>query len=88
MYYVVVDLEKVPRAVVQWAVKKLGIEEWSVRVVMAMYEDTTTQVRVNARLSDELSVKVGVHQGSILSPLLLNHGSGSILTRLENWVAI
>ena len=37
---------------------------------MAMYKDARTQVRVDGELSDEFSVGVGVHQGSVLSPLL------------------
>ena len=74
LYFVFVDLEKafdrVPREVVRWAMRKLGIEEWMVRVVMKMYENARTQVRVNRELSAEFSVNVGVHQGSVLSPLL------------------
>ena len=35
-----------------------------------MYEDATTVVRVNGRDSKAFNVKVGVHQGSVLSPLL------------------
>merc|ERR1712035_140149 len=68
------DLEKafdrVPREVVKWAMRKHGIEEWLVRVVMALYEGATTRVRVNRELSEEFPVNVGVHQGSVLSPLL------------------
>ena len=35
-----------------------------------MYEGATTQVRVDGGLSEEFYVNVGVHQGSVLSPLL------------------
>jgi len=74
LYFIFVDLEKafdgVSREVVKWAMRKLGIEEWLVRVVMAMYEGVTTQVRVSGGLSEEVSVNDGVHQGSVLSPLL------------------
>ena len=41
-----------------------------VSVVKAMYEDATTTVTVNGRESKAFSVRVGVHQGSVLSPLL------------------
>ena len=34
------------------------------------YEGATTKVRVGSGYSDEFSVTVGVHQGSVLSPLL------------------
>ena len=65
-----VDLEKafdrVPREVVWWALRCLGV----VSVIKAIYEDATTMVRVNGRESKAFSVRVGVHQGSVLSPLL------------------
>ena len=64
-----VDLEKafdrVPREVVWWALRCLGVDEWI--VIKAMYEDATTTVRVNGRESKAFSVRVGVHQGSVLS---------------------
>ena len=43
-----VDLEKafdrVPREVVWWALRKLGVDEWIVTVIKSMYEDATTVV--------------------------------------------
>ena len=69
-----VDLEKafdrVPREVVWWALRCLGVDEWIVSVIKAMYEDATMTVRVNGRESKAFSVRVGVHQGSVLGPLL------------------
>jgi len=69
-----VDLEKafdrVPREVVWWALRKVGVEEWMVKVIMTMYEGATTAVRVGPSASEEFEVNVGVHQGSVLSPLL------------------
>ena len=69
-----VDLEKafdrVPREVVWWALRKLGVEEWLVRVIMTMYEGVTTAVKLNDGESEAFDVKVGLHQGSVLSPLL------------------
>ena len=59
-----------PREVVWWALRCLGVDEWIVSVIKAMYEDATTTVRVNGRESKAFSVRVGVHQGSVLSPLL------------------
>ena len=40
------------------------------RFVQAMYNNIRSRVRVNNTYSDEFGVKVGVHQGSVLSPLL------------------
>ena len=47
-----------------------GVDERIVSVIKAMYEDATTTVRVNGRESKAFSVRVGVHQGSVFSPLL------------------
>ena len=41
-----------------------------VRAVMSLYEGARTRIRVGSQLSEEFGVKVGVHQGSVLSPLL------------------
>ena len=53
-----VDMEKafdrVPIKVMEWAMKKKGLSEAIVWAVMSLYD----------------SVKVGVNQGSVLSPLL------------------
>ena len=49
LWWAFVDLEKafdrVPRKVVEWAMRKLGVEEWLVRAVMAMYKHARTRVR-------------------------------------------
>jgi len=38
-------------------------------VVQSLYEDATTVLRVNGRESKAFGVRVGVHQGAVLSPL-------------------
>ena len=74
LYLAFVDLEKafdrVPRNVLWWAMRSLGVEEWAVRVVQGMYSNARSRVRVNGQYSKEFDVGVGVHQGSVLSPLL------------------
>ena len=35
-----------------------------------MYKDAMTKVRMNGRKNKTFNVKVGLHQGSVLSPLL------------------
>ena len=72
LYMAFIDLEKafdcVPREVIWWAMGKLGIDEWLVRLVQSM--DVRSRVRVGDGYSEEFGVGVGVHQGSVLSPLL------------------
>ena len=41
-----------------------------VQAVMSLYEGARTKVRVGSRTTDEFRVRVGVHQGSVLSPLI------------------
>ena len=59
-----------PREVVWWALRHLGVDEWLVLGIKAMYEDASTKLRMNGRESRAFNVKIGVHQGSVLSPLL------------------
>ena len=74
LYLAFVDLEKafdrVPRQVLWWAMRKLGIDEWIVQLVQAMYCELRSKVRVSNCFSDSFNVNVGVHQGSVLSLLL------------------
>jgi hypothetical protein len=69
-----VDLEKafdrVPREVVWWALRQLEVDEWLVKAIMATYSGVATAVRLSGTESADFEVKVGVHQGSVLSPLL------------------
>ena len=78
LYMAFVDLEKafdrVPRDVIWLAMRKLGTDEWLARLVQSMYKSMYKDVRSRVRLGDgyseEFGVGVGVHQGSVLSPLL------------------
>ena len=74
LFMAFVDLEKafdhVPRKVIWWALRKLGVEEWIVRLVQGMYANARSWVRVGEGFSKESEVKVRVHQGSVLIPLL------------------
>ena len=73
LYMAFIDLEKafdrVPRKVIWWALRKLGVEEWIVWLVQGMYANARSRVRVGEGYSEEFEM-VGVHQGSVLSPLL------------------
>ena len=50
--------------------EETGVDEWHTRIVMALYTEACTVVKTDAGLSDSFDVKVGFHQGSVLSPLL------------------
>ena len=51
--------------------KEGSIREVMVREVMSLNDGSKTNVRVESAYSEEFEVNVGVHQGSVLSPLLL-----------------
>ena len=74
LYMAFVDLEKafarVPRKVISWALRELGVDEWIMGLVQGMYAYARSHVRVGEGYSEKFEVKDGVHQGSILSPLL------------------
>ena len=61
-----VDLEKalhrVPKKLLEWAMRKKGIPEVLVRSVMSLYEGAGPRVRVDCELSEGFEVKVGIHQ--------------------------
>ena len=46
------------------------MDEWLIRTVMALYTEACTVVRTDAGLSESFELKVGLHHGSVLSPLL------------------
>ena len=74
LYMCFVDMEKafdrVPRKVMEWGVRKKGLSEVMAPAVMSLYDGAKTRVRVGSAYSEELKVKVGVRQESVLSPLL------------------
>ena len=65
LFYAFVDLEKafdrVPREVVRWLLRMSRVEEWLVNRMV---------VRTDMGDSGDFKVGAGVHQGSVLSPLL------------------
>ena len=75
LHCVFVELEKaydkVPREEVWYYMRKSGLAETYVRTVQDMYDDSTTAVRCAVGVTERFEVKVGLHQGSALSPCLL-----------------
>ena len=69
---VFVDLEKaferVLRVLIESTLRRKGVVECYVKAVMKMYQEVMSQVKVEGEDSKEFTVRVGIHQGSILLP--------------------
>ena len=52
--------------------KEYGVSEKVVRILNSLYDNTRAKVRVKGVLSEFLSLKTGVKQGCVLSPLSFN----------------
>jgi len=74
LHMIFVDLEKafdkVPRDLIWTALRARKVPETYVQMVQDMYRDVGTKVKCFSGVSDEFPIDVGVHQGSVLSPLL------------------
>ena len=74
-YCTFVELElafdRVPRDAIWWVLKKLGIEKWLVKIVQSMHRKARSCVGINESFSNDFLLQVELHQGSVLSPLLL-----------------
>jgi len=58
-----VDLDRVPREVIRWAMCKLAVEEWLVSAVMSVYTGANTVVRTIYGNSNCFEVKFGMQGG-------------------------
>ena len=74
LYVCFVDIEKafdrVPRKVMELAMRKKGLLEVIVRAVMSLYYGAKIKVQVRSESAEEFMAQVGVHQGFVLSTLL------------------
>ena len=50
--------------------RTVEVEERIILAVKTMCENAKSRVRLNAQFSDEFNIKVGVHLGAVLSPIL------------------
>ena len=74
LHVVFVDLEKaydrVPRELIWWILRKKRVSEAYVKIIQDMYGDCETQITTREGNTEYFNVKVGLHQGTAISPLL------------------
>jgi len=74
LHLVFIDLEKaydkIPRNVMWWALDKHKVPSKYVTLIKDMYNNVVTSVRTNDGNTDYFPIKIGLHQGSALSPYL------------------
>jgi reverse transcriptase-like protein len=90
VYMCFVDLRKaydsVNRELLWTVMKEYGVSEKIVKILQSLYDNTRAQVRVKGELSEYLSLKTGVKQGCVLSPLLFNIFLDWVMRRVLNVV--
>ena len=68
------DLEKafdrIPRALIWWCLRKKGVPEEYVKIVLDMCRSSKAQVVTQKGETVYFPIEVGLYQGSALSPLL------------------
>jgi hypothetical protein len=74
LHMVFIDLEKaydkILRNVMRWALEKHKVPIKYVTLIKDMYNNAMTSVRTNDGNTDYFPIKIGLHQGSTLSPYL------------------
>ena len=62
--------DRVPRKVMEWSMRQSCLPKMLMKAMMSLYEKAITRTWVESRPSEEFFVKIGVHQGLVLSSLL------------------
>jgi Reverse transcriptase (RNA-dependent DNA polymerase) len=74
LHMIFIDLEKaydkVLRNIMWWALEKKCVPTKYVTLIKDMYTNIVTCVRACNDESDKFSIKIGLHQGSALSPYI------------------
>ena len=68
------DLEKafdrVPREIIRWTLRRQKVPEKLINIVMALSVNASYKVKTSSGTSEDFWIRVRVHQGSPLGPLL------------------
>jgi hypothetical protein len=87
VYAAFVDLRKaydsIDRALLWKVLRSLGVQDWYLDTLRAMYSDVRLRVRLDGQQGDTFPSTRGVKQGDPLSPLLF----GLFIDRLESFLA-
>ena len=74
LYMVFIDLEKVydkvPREILWWTLIKKGVAIKYIDIIRDIYDGVVANVRTCRGITSDFSIKIGLHQGSALSPFL------------------
>ena len=74
LHIVCVDREKtydrVPMELIWYSLRRKGVPEAYINIIRDMYTGCKTSVMTSAGRTKEIEIEVGLHQGSVLSPLL------------------
>jgi Reverse transcriptase (RNA-dependent DNA polymerase) len=80
LYMIFIDLEKaydkIPRNIMWWVLKRKLVPTKYVTLIKDMYTNIVTCVRVCDSESNTFSIKIGLHQGSTLSPYIFHLSDG------------
>ena len=74
LHMVFINLEKaydkIPRNIMWWALDKHKVPTKYVGLIKDMYNNVVTTVRTSDGETDDFPIRIGLHQGSALSPYL------------------
>ena len=74
LHLVFIDLEKaydkISRNIMWWSLYKYKVPSKYVTLIKDMYNNVVTRVRTSDRDTDDFPIRIGLHQGSALSPYL------------------